>query len=98
MVRDAHFRCLKRHHLSQNTFTKMQTQGSSAKKFKPKKSRSKDVKLINEKTPAPPRTNKPEKTYHQDKKKEYFKKKRDQKNSTLAIGDNAIQGEKKQND
>ena len=75
----------------------MQTQDSTAKESKPEESRPKDLKLADEKTPALPRTNKLGKTSCQDKKKEYFKKKRDWKNSTLAIGDNAIEGEKKQN-
>ena len=75
----------------------MQTQGSIVKKSKPKESRPKDLKPADGKTPAPPCTNEPGKTSHQDKKKEYFKKKRDRKNSIPAIGDNAIESEKKRN-
>ena len=98
MVRDVDSRCLRGHRLSQNTSTKVQTQGSTAKKCKPKESRPKDLKLANGKTPAPPCINEPEKISRQDKKKEYTKKKRDRKNSTPATRDNAIKGEKKQND
>ena len=73
----------------------MQTQGLTAKKSKPKKSRPKDLKPANEKTLALPRINKPKKTFHQDKKKKYLKKKRDWKNSTPATEVTAIKGKKK---
>ena len=75
----------------------MQTQGSTIKESKPKESKPKDLKPANRKTFAPPHTNKLGKTSCQDKKKEYFKKKQNRKNSTPATGDNAIKGEKKQN-
>ena len=97
MVRDADFRCPRGYCPSQNTFTKVQTQGSTVKKSKPEKSRPKDLKPANGKTPAPPRINEPRKTSYQDKKKEYLKKKQDRKNSTPATWDNAIEGKKKQN-
>ena len=97
MVRNADSRCLRGHCLSQNTSTKVQTQGSIAKKSKPEEFRLKDSKSANEKTPAPPHINKPGKGSRQNKKKEYLKKKRDRKNSTPATEDNAIEGEKKQN-
>ena len=73
----------------------MQTQGSSAKESKPKESRPKDLKPANGKTPALTRINKPEKTSCQNKKKEYLKKKRDRKNSTPTIKNNAIVNKKK---
>ena len=97
MIWDANSHCPRSYCLSQNTFTKVQTQGSTAKKSKPKEFRPKDSKPANEKTPASPCTNKPEKTSCQDKKKEYFKKKRDWKNSTPVIGANAIEDKKKRN-
>ena len=97
IVRDIDSRCPRGHRSSQNTSTKVQTQGLTAKESKPKESRPKDLKPANGKTPAPPRTNEPEKTSRQDKKKEYLKKKRDRKNSTLATGNNAIENEKKRN-
>ena len=75
----------------------MQTQGSIAKKYKPKKSRPKDSKLANRKTSTLSRTNELGKTFYQNKKKKYFKKKQDQKNSTPVTKDNIIKGEKKQN-
>ena len=98
MVWDTDSRCSRGYCPSQNTSTKMQTQGLTAKESKPEESRPKDLKLANGKTPAPPRTNELKKTSRQDKKKEYLKKKRDLKNSILATGDNAIENEKKQND
>ena len=97
MVRDAHSRCPRGDCLSQNTFTKVQTEGLTAKKSKPEKSKPKDSKPANKKTPALPRTNELRKTSHQDKKKEYFKKKRERKNLIPITGDNAIEGEKKRN-
>ena len=98
MVRDADSRCPRGHRPSQNTSTKVQTQGLTAKESKPKESRPKESKPADGKTPAPPRTDEPGKTSRQNKKKEYLKKKRDRKNSTPATGDNAIEGEKKRND
>ena len=97
MVWDVDSRCLKGHCPSQNTSTKVQTQGSTVKVSKPKNFRLKDLKPPDEKTPAPPRINEPRKTSCHNKKKEYLKKKRDQKNSTSATEDNAIEGEKKRN-
>ena len=63
MVRDADSHCPKDHCPSQNTSTKVQTQGLTAKKSKPKKSRLKDSKPANEKTLAPPCTDEPGKTF-----------------------------------
>ena len=97
IIRDTDFRYLRDHCLFQNTSTKVQIQGSNAKKSKLKESRLKDLKPANKKTPALLHTNEPRKISHQDKKKEYFKKKQDRKNSTPAIGDNTIEGEKKRN-
>ena len=97
MVQNADSCCLRDHCLSQYTFTKVQTPGSTAKKSKPKESQPKDLKLTNGKILAPPHTNKPGKTFCQNKKKGYLKKKRDWKNSILAIRNNAIKGEKKWN-
>ena len=98
MVRDADSRCPRGHCPSQNTSTKVQTQGSTVKESKPEKSRPKESKHADGKNPAPPRTNEPGKTSRQDKRKEYLKKKWDWKNSTPATRDNAIEGEKKRND
>ena len=97
MVRDADSRCPRGHRPSKTTSAKVQTQGSTAQESKPEESRLKDLKLADEKTPAPPHTNEPKKSSCQDKKKEYFKKKRDQKNSIPATRDNVIKGEKKRN-
>ena len=97
MVRNADSCCPRSHRPSQNTSTKVQTQSSTVKESKLKESRPKDSKPANKKTPTLPRTNEPGKISHQDKKKEYFKKKWDRKNSTSATRDNAIKGEKKRN-
>ena len=98
IVQDTNSRCPKNHCLSQNTSAKVQTQGSTVKKSKPEEFKPKDSKPVNGKTPALPRTNKPGKTSHQNKKKKYLKKKQDRKNSTPVIRDNAIEGKKKRND
>ena len=90
MVQDTDSRCLRGYCPSQNTSIKVQTWGSTAKEFKPKESRPKDLNLLDGKTPALPCTDEPGKTFRQDKKKEYLKKKRNRKNSTPATRDNAI--------
>ena len=97
MVWDADSRCPRDHRLSQNTSTKVQTQGLTTKESKPKESRPKDSKPVNGKTPAPPRIYEPRKTSRENKKKEYLKKKRDRKNFIPATRDNAIEDEKKRN-
>ena len=97
MIWDADSRCPKGHCLSQKTFTKVKTQGWTAKKSKSKEFKLKDSKPANGKTPALPQTNEPRKTSRKDKKKEYLKKKQDGKNPTPVTGDNAIEGKKKRN-
>ena len=97
IVRDVDSRYPRGHRLSQNTSTKVQTQGLTANESKPKESRPKDSKPANKKTPTPPHTNEPGKISYQNKKKKYLKKKQDWKNFTPATRDNAIEGEKKQN-
>ena len=73
----------------------MQTQGSIAKKFKPKESRPMETKPANGKSSALPCSNEAVKPNCHEKKKEYQKKKQDQKNSSPAIRDNAIKGNNK---
>ena len=97
IIWDADSRCFRGYCLSQNTFTKVRTQGLTAKNSKPEESRSKNLKPANGKTPALPCTNELGKISYQDKKKKYFKKKLNWKNSTLTIKDNAIEDEKKRN-
>ena len=84
---------------SNNTASKVQIQGTIAKESKPKKSSLKKLKLAKRKNPALPRSEstEPGKTSRTNKKREYFKKKRDQKNNTPATGDNAnaVEGGKK---
>lgn len=62
---------------------------------------AKKLKLNKGKTPSPPcfEFTKPGKTSHIEKKREYLKKKWDQKNNTPATGNNAnaIEDEKKRN-
>ena len=95
IARNMDFYCFKYHCLSQNIFAKVQTQGLITKKSKLEKSNLKDLKLVNEKILAPFYTNKPEMIFCQDKKKKYFKKKRNQKNSILAKKDYTIENKKK---
>ena len=57
MVWDADFCYSKGHHPSQNTFAKVQTQDSTAKKFNLKDFKLKDSKPTNEKTSTPSCTN-----------------------------------------
>ena len=95
MVRNADSCYLKSHCLSQNTSAKVQTQSSTAKKSKPKESKLKDSKPANRKTFALPHTNESGKTFCQNKKKEYLKKKQNKKNFIPATGNNIIEGEKK---
>ena len=73
----------------------MQTQILTIKKSKPKKSRPKDLKPANGKTPALSRIDEPRKTSYQNKKKKYLQKKQNWKNFSLATRDNTIKGEKK---
>ena len=75
MVRDVDFRCPKGHCPSQNTSAKIQSQGLTAKKFKPKESRSKKAKPTNNKSFTLPHSNEAIKPTCQEKKKEYWKKK-----------------------
>ena len=91
MVRDADSRCPRDHCLSQNTFAKIQTQGSIAKEFKPKKSRPKKAKPVNDKPSVLSWSNEAVKLNCQEKKKEYCKKNQDQKNSTSTTKDNTIE-------
>ena len=66
---DAHYP--KGHCLSHNIFSKVQTQGTTAKKPRTEESRPKEAKQANGKAPALPRSNEPAKPNCQKKKKEY---------------------------
>ena len=92
MVLDLDARYCKGYRLSHNTFLKVQTQETTAKKPCTEESKPKEAKLANDKTPAPPRSDEPAKFYYKNKKREWLKKK---KNSTLAIEDNTIEDKKK---
>ena len=94
MVRDSDARSSRGHRPSYNTFLKVQTQGTTAKEPRAEELRPKKAKQANGKAPAPPRSDEPVKPTHQEKKKEYRKKKQDRKNSSLATGNNAIEGKK----
>ena len=85
----------KGHRSSYATFSKIQIQ--KTKEFKLKESRPKESKLAKGKTFALACIifAEPGKTFCQDKKKEYLKKKQDRKNFNLVTKDNAIKGEKK---
>ena len=91
MVQDSYI-CYPRGHCSSNsTVSKVQTQETTAKESKPEESRPKESKLAEGKNSALPRSEstEPEKTSRIHKKREYLKKKQDQKNNTPATGDNA---------
>ena len=80
------------HRLSHNTSLKVQTQGTTAKKpcteeFRPKEAKSADGKAL-----TPPRFDQPVKPNRKKKKRKWLKMKKD---STLAIGDNAIEAQKR---
>ena len=94
MVRESDARCSKGHHLSHNIPSKMQTQGTTAKKPRTKEFRLKEAKLTDGKNPALPRSKsaEPGKTSRTDKRREYLEKKKKKphrKNNTSATGDNA---------
>ena len=101
MVRESDARCPRSHRPSHNTSSKVQTQGTTAKKPRTEESRPKEAKSTN----APPHSEstEPGKTSRTDKRREYLekkKKKRDRKNNTPATGDNAneISEKKKRGD
>ena len=103
MIQDLDICCSKSHRFSNSTASKVQIQRTIAKESKPKESRPKESKSAEGKNPAPPRSKftKPGKTSCTDKKREYLKKKRDQKNNTPANKNNANAveiGKKKRND
>lgn len=101
MVWDLNAHYPRGHYFSYAILAKIQTQGFNSKEFKPKDSRAKELKPAKGKTPILSYSKFTElgKTSRIDKIREYFKKKQDQKNNTLATRDNAnaIEGEKKRN-
>lgn len=79
-------------------FSKVQTQGFNTKESKLKKSKPKDLKLVNRNISTLLHLNstEPGKSFCQNKEKEFLKKKRDQENSISTIRNNVIKsGEKK---
>ena len=78
MVWESDARCSRGYHLSHNTSSKVQTQGTTAKEPRTKESRPKEAKLTDGKNPAPPRSEsaEPEKTSRIDKRREYLEKKK----------------------
>ena len=91
MVRKLDACCPKGHRPSHNTSSNMQTQETTAKKPYTEESRLKEAKQPNGKALVPPRSEptEPEKSSCTDQKKEYHKKKRNQKNYTPGNRDNA---------
>ena len=93
MVQESDACCPKSHRPSHNTFSKVQTQGSSHKdSSRTEESRPKEAKLTDGKAPAPPRSDEPTKPNHEKKKREWLKKKKD---PTPSTGDNAIEAQMK---
>ena len=102
MVQNLDDHYLRGHCFSYITLAKVQTQGFNIKESKFEESKPKELKPAESKIPASPcsKSIKPEKTFYIDKKKEYFKKKWDQRNNTLETKNNANlieSNEKKQN-
>ena len=98
MVRDLDARCPKGHHLSHNSSSKVQTQGSSHKDLP----RSKELKPKDPK-PAPSRDNVVEPAKKEDRKDKKIKlqnRKREWNKQTSATGDNtkALKKKKKRRD
>ena len=79
--------------LSHNTSVKIQTQGLTIKKSKQKKFKAKKLKPVDKKSSILFCFDNFAKHSYQDKKKKWLKK----KDFTLATGNNAIEGKKKQN-
>ena len=75
MVRNSDIHCPRGHYPSNNTASKMQTQGTSAKEPRPEESRPKEAKPVKKKASAPPRTN-AAKSSEQGKKDRKDKKRR----------------------
>ena len=94
IVRDSDARSPRGHRLSHNTFSKVQTQGTTAKKPRAEEPWPKEAKQANGKAPTPLRSDELIKPTRQKKKKKYWKKKGDRKNSSPATKDNAIEGKK----
>ena len=87
MVRESDARCSRDHRPFHNTFSKVQTQGTTTKEPYTKESRPREAKQADGKAPAPPHSEstEPGKTSRTDKRREYLekkKKKRDRKNNT----------------
>ena len=79
MVRDSDIRCPQGHRFSNNTASKVQTQGTSAKEPRSEESRPKEAKPAKEKAPALPWTNATEsleqgKKDRKDKKRKFWEK------------------------
>ena len=91
IVQDSDICCPKGHRPSNSITSKVQTQVTTGKISKLEKSRLKESKLAEVKNPVALRSKstEPRKISCIDKKKKYFKKKRDWKNNTPAIRDNA---------
>ena len=92
IVRESDIRCFQGYYSFYNTFSKVQTNGTTARKSHTKESRPKEAKLTDGKAPVPPRSNEPAKPNRKKKKRKWLKK----KNSIPATGDIAIKGKKKQ--
>ena len=92
IVRNSNIRDLRDHHLSHNTFLKMQIQRATTKKSRTIKSRPKEAKLINSKTATLLRSNESAKLNRKKKRRKWLKK---IKNSTLGTKNNVIEDKKK---
>ena len=92
MIQDLDPRYPRGHRPSHNISSKVQTQGTTAKKPRTEKSRPKEAKSVNGKISATLRSNEPAKPNCEKKRRQWLIKIKD---STSAIEDNAIKGKKK---
>ena len=99
MVRDSDIRCFRGHYPFNSTASKVQTQGTSAKKPRPEESRTKEAKPAEKKAPAPPRTNAVESSEQSKKdrkdKKRRFRERRERSEETPATEVNTEAPKKK---
>ena len=93
IVRDLDIYCPRGHRPSNSTASKMQTQGTTAKEPRPKKSKSKDTKAIRVDAVKPSEQDKKDQKDRQDKKRRFWEKREPKK--TPVTGDNAINTSKK---
>ena len=84
IVRDLDIYCSRGHRPSNNTASKVQTKGTTAKKPRPKESKPKDTKAIRANAAEPSEQDKKDKKDRRDKKRRVREKKNQKKSRPLA--------------